>query len=270
MVDPSTSTGTGSMPQNVQVARKRGPKGGKKRKTNRRLSSVKGTGGSNKKQQKESNTSDTAVVVVAQPTKNYDELSSSDISEYDNMATTTVATLPEATNLDESDSEIEYEEEDAVFENIHGLDEFVEERNEPIFKSDTVQRLAIGYMFYKKFGAPENHQEWRDKKIRPQIRKAFDLDDGTRIDHILNDVVACKKAGISYTGTHNIGASMRKCPLLALDSIEAQIVANCLESGFSLPLTQWSVNQHLRETHKLSLTQSPIRHLMKRMKPLVK
>jgi hypothetical protein len=39
---------------------------------------------------------------------------------------TTVATLPEATNLDESDSEIEYEEEDAVFENIHSLDEFVD------------------------------------------------------------------------------------------------------------------------------------------------
>jgi hypothetical protein len=66
MVDPLPSTGTGSMPQHVQAATKRGPKGGKKRKKNIRLSSVKGTGGSNKKQQKESNTSDTVVVKLEQ------------------------------------------------------------------------------------------------------------------------------------------------------------------------------------------------------------
>jgi hypothetical protein len=128
MVDPSSSTGTGSMPQHVQVATKRGPKGGKKRKKNRRLSSVKGAGGSNKKQQKESNTSDTAVAVIAQPTKNYDALSSSDISEYDNMATT-VAILPETTNLDKSDSEPGDDDEDVDAGDADGLVEFVEERN---------------------------------------------------------------------------------------------------------------------------------------------
>jgi hypothetical protein len=126
-------------------------------------------------------------------------------------------------------------------------------------------------MFYKKFGAPENHQEWRDKKIRPQIRKAFDMPYSARIDHILNDVVACKKAGIAYTRTRKIGPSTGKQPTLATDSIEAQIVADCLESGFSLPLTQWMVNQHLKETGEESLTtQSPIRHLMKRLKPSVR
>jgi hypothetical protein len=126
-------------------------------------------------------------------------------------------------------------------------------------------------MFYKKFGAPENHQEWRDKKIRPQIRKAFDLlYTSARIDHILNDVVACKKADIAYTGTRKIGPSTGKQPTLATDSIEAQIVADCLESGLSLPLTQWMVNQHRKETGEESLTQSPIWHLMKRLKPSVR
>ncbi len=125
-------------------------------------------------------------------------------------------------------------------------------------------------MFHKKFGAPENHQEWRDKKIRPQIRKAFDMPSGARIDHILNDVIACKKAGIAYTGTRKIGPSTGKQSTLATNSIEAQIVADCLESGFSLPLTQWMVNQHRKETGEESLTQSPIRHLMKRLKPPVR
>jgi hypothetical protein len=125
-------------------------------------------------------------------------------------------------------------------------------------------------MFYKKFGAPENHQEWRDKNIRPQIRKAFDLSYSARIDHILNDAVACKKAGIAYTGTRKMGPTTGKQPTLATDSIEAQIVADCLETELSLPLTQWMVNQHRKETGEESLTQSPIRHLMKRLKPSVR
>ncbi len=175
---------------------------------------------------------------------------------------------------DESDSEIEHgdEDQDEVINagDADGLVEFIEERNEPVFQADIIQRLAIGYMFFKKFGAPENHQEWRDKKIRPQIRKAFDMPSGARIDHILNDVIACKKAGIAYTGTRKIGPSTGRQPALATDSIEAQIVADCLESGFSISLTQWMVNQHRKETGEESLTQSPIRHLMKRLKPSVR
>jgi hypothetical protein len=47
------------------------------------------------------------------------------------------------------------------------LAEFVEEQNEPLFETDIVQRLAIGYMFFKKFGDVDNRQEWRDKNISP-------------------------------------------------------------------------------------------------------
>ncbi len=61
---------------------------------------------------------------------------------------------------------------------------------------------------------------------------------GARIDHILNDVIACKKAGIAYTGTRKVGPRTGKQPTLPTDSIEAQIVANCLESRLSLSLTQ--------------------------------
>jgi hypothetical protein len=255
MVDPSPSTGTGMPP--LPVAKKRGPKPkGDGRRKNRGLSSVKGAAGASNKKRKELDTRET-VVVLAEQTENNDvaaEPTENDVA---------------ANEEDESDSEIEYEQDEGEENVVHGLDEFLDERNEPIFKSDTVQRLAIGYMFYKKFGAPEDRHEWRAKKIRPQLRKAFDLDDGTRIDHILNDVVACKNAGIEYTGTRKIGPSTGQRPLLALESTEAQIVADCLESGFSLSLTQWSINQHRKEAQKPSLTLSPIRHLMKRMKPVV-
>jgi hypothetical protein len=80
---------------------------------------------------------------------------------------------------DKLDSEIEHgdedKDEDVNAGDADGFVEFLEEQNEPVFQTDIVQRLAIGYIFFKKFGAPENHQEWRDKKILPQIRKAFDI-----------------------------------------------------------------------------------------------
>jgi hypothetical protein len=203
--------------------------------------------------------------VVAEPNENYDELSSSEVA--------TEFKAPDIVE-DESDSEIEHGDEEDKDGQDAGDDnrfiEFVEERSEPVFQTDIIQRLAIGYMIYKKFGAPENHQEWRDKKIGPQIRKAFDLSYSARIDHILNDVVACKKAGIAYPGTRKFGPSTGKQRTLATNSIEAQIVADCLESGFSLPLAQWMVNQHRKETGEEFLTQSPIRHLMKRLKPSVR
>jgi hypothetical protein len=193
---------------------------------------------------------------------------------------TGVTAEDETSNLveDESDSEIEHygdeeDEDDAdAAENIDRLAEFVEERNEPLFETDIVQRLAIVYMFFKKFGAVHNHQEWRDKNISPQIRKAFNLSKNHRIDHILRDVVACKKAGITYTGKRKIGAhtTMGKPPILTTDSIKAQIIANCLESGWSLSLSQWMVNQHRKEAQEESLTLAQIRHLMKRLKPVVR
>jgi hypothetical protein len=80
------------------------------------------------------------------------------------------------------------------------------------------------------------------------------------------------EAGITYTGTRKIGAHtmMGKPPVLATDSIEAQIIADCLESGWSLSLSQWMVNQHRKEAQEESLTLAPIRHLMKRLKPVIR
>ena len=116
---------------------------------------------------------------------------------------------------DESDSEIEHEDEDQdeVINagDADGLVEFIEERNEPVFQADIIQRLAIGYMFFKKFGAPENHQEWRDKKIRPKIRKAFvmhddadlETDKGKALEAQRMDVIHAHVSMINYSLKHS-------------------------------------------------------------------
>jgi hypothetical protein len=43
------------------------------------------------------------------------------------------------------------------------------------------------------------------------------MHDAARIDHILNDVVACKKADIADTGTRKIGPATGKQPTLTTD-----------------------------------------------------
>jgi hypothetical protein len=47
---------------------------------------------------------------------------------------------------------------------------------------------------------------------------------------------------------------------------EAQIVADCQESGFSLQLTKWMTNQHRKDSGLSWLTLSTIRNLVKPLK----
>ena len=64
---------------------------------------------------------------------------------------------------------------------------------------------------------------------------------------------------------------MGKPPILATYSIEAQVISDCLEYGWSLSLSQWMVNQqHRKEAQEESVTQGQIRHLKKRLKPVVR
>jgi hypothetical protein len=66
----------------------------------------------------------------------------------------------------------------------------------------------------------------------------------TKLDHILNDVLACKKAGISYKGERQVGnaKTMGQPPILSVESVEAQIIAGALEQGTSIPNACWLAN----------------------------
>jgi hypothetical protein len=84
-------------------------------------------------------------------------------------------------------------------------------------------------------------------------------------------VFACKKAGISYTGECHVGGAKLGRPLfLAVDSVKAQIIADSLESGGSIPTACWLANQHHKEIGAESICIAPVRNLVLRMAPLVK
>jgi hypothetical protein len=58
-------------------------------------------------------------------------------------------------------------------------------------------------------------------------------------------------------------------PTISFDGEGAQKVVDCQETGFSLCLTKWMVNQHRKESGLPSLMLSSIVNLVKRPKPKV-
>jgi hypothetical protein len=173
---------------------------------------------------------------------------------------------------DRSDSEDDEDHEYFEF-NETPADEnfdFMIERSEPLLGDDVV-RLAVAFLFVTHHDALEDRNLWSGKYgIRKNIRDRLGLQCQTKIDPILNDVLACKKAGISYTGERHVGdAKVGRPPILAVDSVEAQIIADSLESGGSIPIACWLANQHRKEIGAESICIAPVRSLVKRMAPSV-
>jgi hypothetical protein len=145
--------------------------------------------------------------------------------------------------------------------------EFLDERSAPLLKEDCF-RKAVAFLFVSEYNSQDNAlQAWCGRGgIRKKIRDRLGISPQTKIDHILNDVLACKKAGISYEGERQVGdAKVGKRPHLAVDSVEAQIIADALESGGSIPTACWLANQHRKETGADSLCIAPVRSLVKRL-----
>jgi hypothetical protein len=111
---------------------------------------------------------------------------------------------------------LEYDDEFSSFEFVTDNDEsvddpqdyceFLEERSEPLLKQDCF-RQAVAFLFVTEYNTIDNkNNAWSGRNgIRKKIRVRLGLRKGAPIDHILNDVLACKKAGISYNGERRVG-----------------------------------------------------------------
>jgi len=150
--------------------------------------------------------------------------------------------------------------------------EFLEEHSEPLLKEDRF-RKAVAFLFVTEFNAIENNQNaWSGRKrIRKKIRDRLSLNLHTKLDHIINDVIACKKAGISYEGERQVGdvKVLGQPPVLSVHSVEAQSIADALETGTSIPNVCWLANSHQKETGEDSLCIAPVMNLIKQLNPSV-
>ena len=131
-------------------------------------------------------------------------------------------------------------------------------------------RLTVAYLFLNVHGGEEDCEEnpWCGKNgIIAKIRESMNLCRGTRIDHILRDVLECKKLGLRYAGESekfNCGRTVS----IQHDTSEAQIIIDAIENGSSMPIAWNLVNQHRKEEGGDSITKSAVYQFIQKCKPV--
>jgi len=143
------------------------------------------------------------------------------------------------------------------------LNEHLKETKPQLFQHpETVQRLAIAFMFMKK--------KWKGHgAIIPQIKNALGLSHGTNVAKVLEDVIECSDSNKQYTGKKEYSVQHGRPPKIEPDGVYVQIIADCLEDGKSLALTLDAVNMHCKERGEPPFTMNPIRTVVKKLKPKV-
>ncbi|CAB9522886.1 unknown protein [Seminavis robusta] len=94
-----------------------------------------------------------------------------------------------------------------------------------------------------------------------------------KMKYVFEDITKCQTAGTKYRGHRQALGETRPVNIPKNESVEAQIVADVLEDGFSLMQATRQVNHHLKETEQplvSFVSFSSVWHLSKRLKPLYK
>ncbi len=94
-------------------------------------------------------------------------------------------------------------------------------------------RLAVAYLFITFHGTPADENDWKGQySVGLKIRKALGLNRNTKIYPIFRNVLTCKRDCVTYTGARDVESLLGRPCTIALDSVEAQIIANSTKDGF--------------------------------------
>jgi hypothetical protein len=131
------------------------------------------------------------------------------------------------------------------------------------------RRHAIAYVFIKTLGAPAE-SEWSGKG--GSIAKAagilkIPVGSETAIRTVFKDASFCVSEGIRYDGVKNYGTKMGRPVLISTDSMEAQIVANAIESGYSIRTAMELVNEFREGKNQDAHTYSAVYGVYQRLLP---
>ena len=145
-----------------------------------------------------------------------------------------------------------------------------DERDQTLGKklfTPTARRVMIGGYFVFKHGMEQDETKWGCKGgIISDIKKVFDIPQGTEISYILRAVIMCHELGLEYDGS-TITERTGRIPILDIHSEEGTIAANNLERGVGRPLIHMLVNDHRMQNELPSVTLSSVKGLIDRMKP---
>ena len=101
-----------------------------------------------------------------------------------------------------------------------------------------------------------------------KIKQMAHIPKGTSITYILEDIWDCKVKGIKYKGVmlHNQTGCK---PIIAIEGIETQIIADCLESGQSQRQMLELVNPHRAENAPPPISNFVITCIINKLKPKI-
>jgi hypothetical protein len=146
------------------------------------------------------------------------------------------------------------------------------ENKAPILARVRDFRITVAYLFINVHGgeADSNENPWNGKNgVMAKFRQSMNLSRGTEIIGILNEVLDCQKLGIRYTGAHEMANCGRKS-ILDINSVEAQIAVDTVESGSSLQIAWNLVNRHRQEEGLDSLTRAAVYGVIRACNPITK
>jgi len=90
-----------------------------------------------------------------------------------------------------------------------------------------------------------------------------------KILHILMDIVECARCGKVFDPSFLENRGGHKQPVLKIDYADAQVIADCLESGLSVDKTRSILNNHRLEIGLEGVSRSAVDSLVIRLKPKI-
>eukprot|EP00536_Pseudo-nitzschia_multiseries_P016904 jgi/Psemu1/48298/gm1.48298_g len=149
--------------------------------------------------------------------------------------------------------------------------ETYEEPPLPVATSQRHVRISIAVIFERLLGSPPQ-ENWHRLKTIAQIYDR--LGNTTRsfrrtVSQVCTEVLHCVENGTASTGDGNYSKSGRP-PVIAVDTIEAEIIAYSIEGGNSIRMTRLIVNQYRRKFQLPALTYWSVRSCMLRLSPQIR
>ena len=180
------------------------------------------------------------------------------VNESTNNTVTTVEENKHEEPIISSANEESYE-----IDNI--LDNWMEERQPPI-EQERALRMAIAFVYINVYKAADPSM-WEEMELEKHVRDRLGINNRTNVQNILHEIYKTIKQGFTYTGDTNRSSCGQKVSI-TVKSVEAQILADCLENGQSLNKAMIVVNTHCSRNGVKCVSKSVLRRLIKEMKPI--
>ena len=86
---------------------------------------------------------------------------------------------------------------------------------------------------------------------------------------IFRHVIECARTEIRFEVKDMAKGPIGRPPVIQINSIKAQIIADCIESGLSIKRACYKLNKHHLKNNKETVGESTVHHLVKRLQPKV-